>query len=74
MPNIFRKTIDTAKEKFEDAEDSTVRFIKKNPIKSVLIALGIGAVIGAAVSQGVNYAVKARARRQSFWNRYNPFN
>ena len=83
--NIVRKTIDragdkfqegweSARDKFEDVEDSTERYIKKKPLKSVLIALGIGAAIGAGITLGVESAVRARVRRPSWWNRYNPFN
>jgi ElaB/YqjD/DUF883 family membrane-anchored ribosome-binding protein len=82
--NIVRRTIDkagekltegwdAAKGKFEDASDSTERYIKTNPFKSVLIALGVGALIGAGVTLGIESAVRARMRRQRWWNRYNPF-
>lgn len=81
--NIVRRTVsragdklqegwESAKDKFEDYEDSTEKYIKKNPLKSVLIALGIGAVIGAGVILGAESAVKARVRKQSWWHRYNP--
>lgn len=65
---------ETAKEKFEDIEDSTISIIKKNPLKSVLIALGAGAIIGAGITLGVESAIHARMRKPSFWQRYNPFN
>jgi len=39
----IKRTIESAKDKFEEAEDSTVRYIKKNPIKSVTLAAGVGA-------------------------------
>lgn len=83
--NVFRRTLnrardtaeegwDTAKEKFGDIEDSTERYIKKNPFKSVLIALGAGALVGAGIALGVEAAVKSRMRKQSFWEKHNPFN
>ena len=82
--NIVRRTIsragdkmqegwESAKDKFEGVEDSTEKYIKKNPLKSVLIALGIGSVIGAGITLGVESAVRARMRKQSFWHKYNPF-
>jgi ElaB/YqjD/DUF883 family membrane-anchored ribosome-binding protein len=66
----FKEGIENTKEKFEDVEDSAVRYIKKNPIKSVIIALGIGAIIGAGIALGV----EAARPRKSFWERYTPFN
>jgi len=80
--NILRKSLngvrdkaqeswESAKDKFDDVEDSTVSYIKKNPIKSVLIALGVGAVIGAGISLSINSAVKER--KKSFWEKHNPF-
>ena len=61
---------ESTKEKFEEAQDSTIGYIKKNPLKSVLISLGIGAVIGAAISLGIESAVRTRARNRSFWDKY----
>lgn len=66
-----RKEVSNAKEEFENIEDSTLKYIKKNPIKSVAIALGVGALIGAGLYMGIESAV--RARRKPFWERYNPF-
>jgi hypothetical protein len=74
MRERIRDGIDSAKEKFEDVEDSSVRYIKKNPLKSVAIAAGVGVLIGAALYMGIEAAVRAKTRRQSFWDRHNPFN
>lgn len=70
----FREGADFAREKYEEIEDSTVKYIKKNPVKSVAIALGVGALIGAGISLAVDSAVQSRMRKQSFWQKYNPFN
>ena len=67
-----RKEGSNAKEGFGDIADSTVKYIKKNPIKSVAIALGVGALIGAGLYMGIKSAV--RERRKPFWQKYNPFN
>ena len=66
----LKEGMDEAKEKFEEIEDSSVKYIKKNPVKSVLIAAGVGAVIGA----GIAAVISVLRPRRSFWERYNPFN
>lgn len=63
---------ENTKDKFEEIEDSTERYIKKNPLKSVLIAAGIGALIGVGIAMGIE-SKKAQRRRHNFWNKYNPF-
>jgi len=83
--NVLRKTVSrtrgyikketsNARKGFEDIEDSTVKYIKKNPVKSAAIALGAGALIGVGLYMGIESAIRARMRRQSFWQKYNPFN
>lgn len=69
-----REGVDITKEKFSDIEDSTVKYIKKNPIKSVAIAAGVGIITGAVLYFGIESAVRARMRKQNFWNKVNPLN
>lgn len=69
-----KEGIDITKEKFSDIEDSTVKYIKKNPIKSVAIAAGVGVIIGAVLYFGIESSVRARMRKQSFWDKVNPLN
>ncbi len=71
---FLNKGIDRAREKFEDIEDSTERYIKRNPLKSVLIALGMGALLGAGAIIGVESIIRSRIRKRGFWEKYNPFN
>lgn len=66
----LRESMDGAKEKLEEMEDSSVKYIKKNPVKSVLIAAGVGTVVGA----GIAAVISVLRPRRSFWERYNPFN
>jgi len=68
--DTFQEGWEAAKEKFTEAQDSTTEYVKKNPIKSVLIALGVGAVIGAGITLGVESAVRAKTRNRSFWDKY----
>jgi hypothetical protein len=70
----FREGVEDAKERFSDIEDSTVSYIKKNPIKSVAIAAGAGALIGAVLFMGIESMVKSRMRKPSVWEKYNPLN
>ncbi|MBM3233953.1 DUF883 family protein [Candidatus Pacearchaeota archaeon] len=64
----LREGYEDAREKLGEIEDSSVRYIKKNPVKSVLIAAGIGAVIGA----GIAVAISAMKPRKTFWEKHNP--
>ena len=70
----LRDSMDSVQEKYEEIEDSTVKYIKKNPVKSVAIALGIGALIGAGITLAIDSAVQSRMKNQSFWQKHNPFN
>lgn len=72
--NKLEEGYEAGKERFDDAEETTVKYIKKNPIKSVAIAAGVGAIIGAALYLGIGSAVKSQTRQQSFWEKYNPRN
>jgi len=47
-------------EKIGTAKLKTARYIEENPWKSITIAAGIGAVIGAFVALGFNALVKRR--------------
>ncbi len=69
----IQDTFEAAKGKIEDAQDSTIRYIKKNPVKSVLIAAVIGAVVATGISVAINSALEARRQKRSFWQKYNPF-
>lgn len=53
-----------AKEKMYEARDTTEEYIRENPMKAVLIAAGIGAVIGFGIMAGK----EMMARRRSFWH------
>jgi ElaB/YqjD/DUF883 family membrane-anchored ribosome-binding protein len=66
----FGEGVDSAKEKFGEAQDSTVNYIKKNPIKSVLIALAAGVVVGVGIGAGVTKGVEYATRKKPFWERY----
>jgi ElaB/YqjD/DUF883 family membrane-anchored ribosome-binding protein len=68
-----QESMDNAREKLEDAKDSTEEYIKQNPFKSVLIALGVGAIVGAGISLGASSIVSSRRKHHHFWNKYNPF-
>lgn len=57
----------SGKEKFEEVQDSTESFIKKNPLKSVAIAAGVGALIGA----GIVFLISSS--KKSWWEKHNPF-
>lgn len=43
----FKKQADSLKDKFGGAKDKTEEYIEKHPLKSALIAFGVGIVAGA---------------------------
>jgi len=69
----IHSTFEAAREKIEEAQDSTTRYIKKNPVKSVLIAAAIGAAVATGISIAINSALESRRQNRSFWRKYNPF-
>lgn len=64
--DAWDSAVDKAQDTWETARDSTEDYIKKKPLTSVAIAAGIGVLIGAAVSMGINSAMH---RRRTFWER-----
>lgn len=44
-----RRAMDAAKAKFQQAQGHVNKYMKSNPVRSAMIAAGIGAAIGAAV-------------------------
>ena len=64
---------DRTKDRFMKIEDSAETYIKNNPVKSTLISLGAGVLIGAGIALGAAHLMSERKKQRSFWHKYNPF-
>ena len=59
------RAVRAAREKFEDARDTTSDFVREKPFTSIAIA----AAVGAGVALGVAALVgRQRERRRTFWD------
>jgi ElaB/YqjD/DUF883 family membrane-anchored ribosome-binding protein len=62
-----KKGYEYMKEKAEQTEEAMVRYIKKNPVKSVLISAFIGGALTLAIEESIR-----SYRKKSFWEKINP--
>jgi len=58
--NFLKRASDYGAEKYELAKEKTEEKIKEHPIESVLIAAGVGALIGAGVALWVSSLTRKR--------------